>query len=509
VLLSGGTLQLSGAGGSLSGFSGFTLNGVGATPVVTGGTLQLTDGNSHEAVSAFAPTIVSNAKGFTASFLYTPTYANSYPMADGFTFTIQNDPRGASALGGAGGGLGYGVGDGGTAIANSAAIQLNLYDSTIGFGTNGTVSDNQDATNGGTVDIYPDGFDQLQYTLSYNGVTKVLSETIDDVSQASYGDPNTTATFTYPLDLNSVLGGIQAYVGFTGGSGDNTAIQQISNFTFSNGGISGPSSISNPISTLAGTKSVLNATVVPGANVATIGTLTLASNSTLTVTSTDNGTGAILTLVTPGLTIAGSTGHWTGLLDLTTTSLDVQNGNLATITNQVKQGYANGTWQGSGGITSSTAAADPSHLTALGVIVNTDANGNQLYGSGGTLGLFDGASPGPNDVLVKFTYYGDTDLSGTVDGSDYSRIDNAYLTDKTTPGALTGWFNGDFNYDGVIDGSDYTLIDNAFNQQGVSLAAQVASQTALVGTSAVPEPATLGLLALGGAGMLGRRRRNR
>ena len=25
-----------------------------------------------------------------------------------------------------------------------------------------------------------------------------------------------------------------------------------------------------------------------------------------------------------------------------------------------------------------------------------------------------------------------------------------------------GWFNGDFNYDGTINGSDYTLIDNAF-----------------------------------------------
>ena len=29
-----------------------------------------------------------------------------------------------------------------------------------------------------------------------------------------------------------------------------------------------------------------------------------------------------------------------------------------------------------------------------------------------------------NDVLVKYTYYGDANLDGKVDGSDYSRIDS-------------------------------------------------------------------------------------
>jgi hypothetical protein len=31
---------------------------------------------------------------------------------------------------------------------------------------------------------------------------------------------------------------------------------------------------------------------------------------------------------------------------------------------------------------------------------------------------------------------------------------------------------GDTNLDGQVDGSDYTLIDNAFNQQGASLTAR-------------------------------------
>jgi hypothetical protein len=87
--------------------------------------------------------------------------------------------------------------------------------------------------------------------------------------------------------------------------------------------------------------------------------------------------------------------------------------------------------------------------------------------------LFDGQSVTSTDVLVKYTYYGDANLDGKVDGSDYARIDNGYLTHAT------GWNNGDFNYDGVINGSDYTLIDNAFNIQGAAIpSASVASMMA-------------------------------
>jgi len=114
------------------------------------------------------------------------------------------------------------------------------------------------------------------------------------------------------------------------------------------------------------------------------------------------------------------------------------------------------------------------------------------------------------DVLVKYTYYGDANLDGKVDGTDYSRIDNSYLSEQSGP-SISGWYNGDFNYDGVVNGSDYTLIDNAFNSQGAQIAAEIATPTAQIaggsGSSAVPEPTTLGLLGIGAIGLLGRRKR--
>jgi hypothetical protein len=164
-------------------------------------------------------------------------------------------------------------------------------------------------------------------------------------------------------------------------------------------------------------------------------------------------------LVTSGLTIAAG-----GTLDLTNNSAIIHGGDIVAITTLTQSGFniAGGYWNGTG-ITSSTAAADTTFLTTLGVVSN-NLSGSALYTS------FDNQNVNLNDVLIKYTYWGDANLSGTVDGSDYSRIDNGHLTSST------GWVNGDFNYDGVINGSDYTLIDNAFNTQRAALAAMITDE---------------------------------
>jgi len=176
------------------------------------------------------------------------------------------------------------------------------------------------------------------------------------------------------------------------------------------------------------------------------------------------------------------------------------------ISNQLQQGYdaaAGGSWNGTGGIVSSSASTNPSHLTTLGVVQNNQ-NGSTLFNS---THLYDSTTPGASDILVKYTYYGDANLDGKVDGSDYSLIDNAYLADQSNPTALTGWYNGDFNYDGVVDGSDYTLIDNAFNTQGASLATAVSTAEIAGVSSPVPEPACAAM-GFGVLSILSRRRRS-
>jgi hypothetical protein len=202
-------------------------------------------------------------------------------------------------------------------------------------------------------------------------------------------------------------------------------------------------------------------------------------------------------LVLGSLQFGGTTNAWQGVLDLSTNDLILRNGSAGVIANQLKQAYSGGSWAGTGGITSS--AAGGGNLTTLG------------YRAGGS--TFDGLTTTGSDVVVKFTYYGDANLDGKVDGSDYSLIDSAFLANQSHPGSYTAWSNGDFNYDGVIDGSDYTLIDNAFNTQGVNLTASVAtvmvSTTAQIveGSAAVPEPASTGLLTASGLALLARRRR--
>jgi hypothetical protein len=197
--------------------------------------------------------------------------------------------------------------------------------------------------------------------------------------------------------------------------------------------------------------------IMPGlTSVIHLASLTISNGTTATVY--DPNAGNLL------LDIAANVGNGivsvdsTSQLDLQSNDMIVHGGSLATINSLIARGYnaaGGGNWLGKG-ITSSAAASDTTHLTALGAILNTTGTAT-LYSS------FDGVSAASADVLVRHTYYGDTNLDGKVDGTDYSRIDNGALLH------LTGWYNGDFNYDGIINGTDYTLLDNVDNTQGGQL----------------------------------------
>jgi hypothetical protein len=260
----------------------------------------------------------------------------------------------------------------------------------------------------------------------------------------SYG-VNTVTGSIYDVSL---AGSTSDYTQFTSNGFTNTATTY--------GGIGGDNDPSGRVH-FASYQVAAVAALEAGAGVtsASLGSLILAPGETDVVAPPDVHSDRFV-VVLNSLSIAGSTNAWQGSLDLNGNDLIVDNGNLATLTNEIE----------SGGIISSTAAANSTHLTTLGIELNNNGDGQPLFGSGAAGGLFDGQNPPLNAVLIKYTYFGDANLDGKVDGSDYSRIDNGYLNH------LTGWANGDFNGDGVIDGTDYTLIDNAFNSQGPILSTQ-------------------------------------
>jgi hypothetical protein len=159
-------------------------------------------------------------------------------------------------------------------------------------------------------------------------------------------------------------------------------------------------------------------------------------------------------------------------------------------------------WAGNGIVSSLAGDGTNGNITTLGVIVNDRAYANA--GSGVLYTTFSGQSVGINDVLVKYTYFGDADLDGKVGTNDYFQIDSGFLNGRS------GWINGDFDYDGRVSTNDYFLIDNSFLSHGLPLSpAAFEPGAALAGVTGVPEPASAAALAAVGAALLRRRTRRR
>jgi hypothetical protein len=114
-----------------------------------------------------------------------------------------------------------------------------------------------------------------------------------------------------------------------------------------------------------------------------------------------------------------------------------------------------------------------------------------------------------DSVLVKYTYRGDADLDGDSDLDDLGHWANAFTGDlglAPLANPTTLWTQGDWDYDGDTDLDDLGFWSSTFTGDlgggGLSVYAPNASAGAIaalagMGITAVPEPGSVSLLALG------------
>ena len=330
VTLDGGTLRVVPSNGSLviNGFGGTSTSNAGAgTPWVVNGNnignainsnvLSITTANGGEARSAFynTPVLFSNGStGFTASFTYQDV---SKGGNDGATFVLQNDTRGTAAVGNGGSDLGYS--NGGTsaspAITPSVAIGFDIDNDRTGFGTDGAVSNNGNTNvNTSTGSVNLNGGDPINVSITYNPnlanpANSTITETLTDATI-----PADTTTITYTSgDLTSILNGgvgstTTALVGFTGGTGGGSALENISNFLYTITEPVASATYVNGVNLIGGDSGTIDVAATAAISTITMGDLTVGSGSgtTLNITATTAPMGQAYGLTLGAVTLNGS-----------------------------------------------------------------------------------------------------------------------------------------------------------------------------------------------------------
>ncbi len=185
-----------------------------------------------------------------------------------------------------------------------------------------------------------------------------------------------------------------------------------------------------------------------------------------------------------------------GTVDITKNELLInyagQGDPISSIAQELKSGYNNGGWNGTGIISSAAQTTQ----------------GGLRYGVGwadGADNVVSGLSSG--EIEVKYTLLGDANLDGVVNGSDFSILAANFGLGHTN------WDQGNFLFSSSVNGADFAALAANFGQ-GDNLSAVTVSPADIAALDAfaaanglladVPEPVTLGPLALGALAIFAR-----
>lgn len=256
VVAASGGITAGFAAGSGSGAGQWRVNAptccTSTAPTITNNTLHLQQGGGYGGGSAFFNTAQSlgvGSSGFTASFDLQLQAGTDLVSSGAMTFILQNDPRGATAIGSANQGFSYGSNgypDNGTAIAASVAFYIDFSTARFGFLENtGTSTANFNNIPSGSVtaggyfpDIYLDltrtqSADPIRVTINYDGA-KTLVATLSDSTHPNLASVTYTLSAT-DLGVATSSSNGTAYVGFAGGDNGSSYLNDITQVSFTPG----------------------------------------------------------------------------------------------------------------------------------------------------------------------------------------------------------------------------------------------------------------------------------
>jgi len=215
--------------------AGLQLNGNAGTSLF--GNLRLTDNSTgagaNQVSAVYYSTPVNVYGGFTTTFQFqiSNVHAGANGGGDGITFIIQNSPSGLTAMGPGGGDLGYAT------IPRSFVIEMDMaltpgYDAIDNHISAHTLGANPNSAVDLTASVAATTF----ATQMKDGAVHTIKITYDGSGGWDiYIDNLTTSQVGFTYALVQATGATNAYVGFSGatGNGNNVQTQDVLNWSFS------------------------------------------------------------------------------------------------------------------------------------------------------------------------------------------------------------------------------------------------------------------------------------